>query len=99
MAKKRRRKLKKSVRIVLSIVFLSLVGLLVFLIYSNTSKYLFFKGINKSSNELIDIYNDLLSQYMPYYDDYYYNNTNTSINVETDELDDSMVFKGDIYYV
>ena len=34
---------------------------------------------------------------MPFYDDYYYNNTNTSINVETNELDDSMVFNGDIY--
>ena len=94
---KRRRRLKKSVRIVLSIILISLVGLLVFLIYSNTSKYLFFKGISKSSNEIIDIYNDLLSQYMPFYDDYYYNNTNTSINVETNELDDSMVFNGDIY--
>lgn len=94
---KRRRRLKKSVKVVLGIILISLVGLLVFLIYSNTSKYLFFKGISKSSNEVIDICNDLLSQYMPFYEDYYYNNTNTSINVETNELDDSMVFKGDIY--
>ena len=97
MAKKRRMILKKSIRIILSLILVSLVGILVFLIYSNTSKYLFFKGITKSSDEIMDIYNDLLSQYMPYYDDYYYNNTNTSINVETNELDDSLVFKGGIY--
>ena len=67
---KRRRRLKKSVKVVLGIILISLVGLLVFLIYSNTSKYLFFKGISKSSNEVIDICNDLLSQYMPFYEDF-----------------------------
>lgn len=97
MAKKRRRKLKKGPVLILFIIMLLIIGLTIRSIYTNTSKYLFFKGISSSSEDLLNIYDGLKTNYFPYNGSNYHNNTNTFVELETKELKSSVNFKGDIY--
>lgn len=96
MAKKRRRKLrlKKGPFLILLLIITSLIGLYY---YTHTSKYLFFKGLNKSYDTLISDYETFIDNYLPYTNENYYNNTDTSLKLQTADLDENINFKGDIY--
>lgn len=95
--RKRRRKLKKGPVIGLLLILLLLILLLIFLIYTNTNKYLFFKGISKTSENIIDSYNTFIDSYIPYINEDYYNNTDTSMRIDTEDLNKDINLKGDIY--
>lgn len=97
MAKKRRRKLKKGPVLILFIIILLVVGFSIRFVYTNTSKYLFFKGVRTSKDDILNIYDGLKASYFPYFSSNYYNNTNTLVELETKELNSSINFKGDIY--
>lgn len=97
MAKKRRRRrrLKKGPVIVLFIVVLLLISSVIY-IYTHTSKYLFFKGLNKTYSYIENL--SFIDTYMPYLESNYYNKTSSSFSVKTSELDTNITFKGDIYF-
>lgn len=96
MAKKRRRRrLKKGPVLILIIIILFLVFGSIYL-YTHTSKYLFFKGLEETYNYVEDM--SFIDTYMPYFESNYYNKTNTSFLVKTSELDTNITFNGDIYF-
>ena len=97
MAKKRRRrrKLKKGPVIVLILIICLIIGGIGFYLYTHTSKYLFFKGLDKTYSYLEDL--SFIDDYMPYINSNYYNKTDSSFRVKTSELDTNINFKGDIY--
>ncbi len=97
MAKKRRRrrKLKKGPVIVLILIICLIIGGIGFYLYTHTSKYLFFKGLDKTYSYLEDL--SFIDDYMPYINSNYYNKTDSSFKVKTSELDTNINFKGDIY--
>ena len=96
MAKrKRRRRLKKSVKIGFILIILLIVGGVYF--YTNSKKYLFFKGLSKSYDEIIEIADSFTSKYMNYSKDSYYTKMNSSINVVTSEVDSNIKLNGDVY--
>ena len=97
MTKKRRRKLKKGPVFILLIILLLIIGFSFRFVYINTSKYLFFKGVRTSKEDLLNIYDSLKTSYFPYLRSNYYNNTNTIVELETKELKSSINFKGDVY--
>jgi len=97
MAKKRRRKLKKGPIFILFLIILLITGFVVYYMYTHTNKYLFFKGVSTSKDNLITIYDDLKENYVPYINSNYHNNTDTLVELETKELKSSVSFKGDIF--
>lgn len=99
MAKKRRRRrrLKKGPVLILLLIVIGLISFCIFKIYISTSKYLFFKGLDKTYDNLNSHYSYLINNYVPYINNNYYNNTDTSIVVETSDIKDTIKFKGDIY--
>ena len=96
MAKrKRRRRLKKSVKLVFVLIILLVVG--VMYLFTNSKKYLFFKGLTKSYDSIVGIVDTLSSNYVPYSNDSYYSKMNSSINVVTSEVDSNIKLNGDVY--
>lgn len=96
MAKKKKMKLKKGPVLVLILLIIVLISF-VFYYYTHTSKYLFVKGINKTYDNVISNYETFIDNYFPYINDNYHNKTNTLVEIKTDDLEESLTLKGDIY--
>jgi len=92
--RRRRRRLKKGPVFVLLLIVLLIISVTVYL-YTHTSKYLFFKGLNKTYSYMENF--SFINNYVPYMDSNYYNKTNSSFLVKTSELDTNITFNGDIY--
>lgn len=96
MAKrKRRRRLKKGPKIILLLIVLLVVGGIY--LYTHSKKYLFLKGLDKSYDEIMNVTNTFIDNYMPYTNGGYYNNMDSSIKVVTSEIDSTIDFDGGIY--
>ena len=96
MAKKKKMKLKKGPVLVLILLIIGLISF-GFYYYTHTSKYLFVKGINKTYDNVISNYETFIDNYFPYINDNYHNKTNTLVEIKTDDLEESLTLKGDIY--
>lgn len=98
MAKKskKRLKLKKGPVIVLVLLILLLVGS-IFYFYTHTSKYLFFKNLDKSYDNLITTYDTFIEKYLPYINSNYHNQTNTSYLLKTSNENQNVKLNGNVY--
>jgi hypothetical protein len=92
---RRRRRLKKGPIIFLILIFLLIFGCIYG--YTHSKKYLFLQGIKKSSDLISKITNNFVEAYIPFFDNEYCNNTDSTFNFNTSELDFDIKFNGDIY--
>lgn len=92
--KKRLRLKKKPIFILLLILFVIFGGIYLF---NHSNKYVFFKNLDDSYNELVGFTDNFVNKYFPYSNTNYYNNIDLSIDVLTSEVDSSINLNGDIY--